>query len=160
TSAAVRLFTDRVRRLRPAFGIDPTNATAVAELCRRLDGLPLALELAASRTATAGLDEVLALLPADEASAPGGTADGLGLDRTVDWSYGLVEEEQRRLLARLSVLAGEFTPEAVRAVTAYLDPGSDPGAALAELVETSLVACRVEGLDARLRLLAVVREYA
>ncbi|WP_289017254.1 BTAD domain-containing putative transcriptional regulator [uncultured Ornithinimicrobium sp.] len=160
TSAAVRLFTDRVRRLRPAFGVDPTNGTAVAELCRRLDGLPLALELAASRTATAGLDEVLALLPADEASAPGGTADGLGLDRTVDWSYRLLEEEQRRLLARLSVFAGEFPPEAVRALTAYLDPGSDPGAALAELVETSLVASRVEGRGARLRLLGVVREYA
>ncbi|MFB9733272.1 BTAD domain-containing putative transcriptional regulator [Ornithinimicrobium kibberense] len=160
TSAAVRLFTDRVRRLRAAFGVDPTNAAAVAELCRRLDGLPLALELAASRTATAGLDEVLALLPADETSTPGGTAEGLGLDRTVDWSYRLLKDEQRRLLAWLSVFASEFTPEAVRAVTAYLDPRSDPGAALAELVETSLVACRVEGRGARLRLLGVVREYA
>lgn len=182
TSAAVRLFTDRVRQLRPSFGVDPTNAAAVAELCRRLDGLPIALELAASRTATAGLDEVLALLPATDAATtlragdaviPGAATPGtprtprasadLGLDRTVDWSYRLLDDEQRRLLAVLSVFAGEFTAEAVRAVTAYLPPGDgfdDPGAALTELVETSLVACRIQGRGARHRLLSVVREYA
>lgn len=160
-SAAVRLFTDRVRQLRPSFGVDPTNAAAVAELCRRLDGLPIALELAASRTATDGLDEVLALLPATD-DLPGTSAD-LGLDRTVDWSYRLLDDEQRRLLAVLSVFAGEFTALAVRAVTAYLPAGddlTDPGVALTELVETSLVACRIQGRGARHRLLSVVREYA
>ncbi|KUG53388.1 hypothetical protein AVL62_00890 [Serinicoccus chungangensis] len=186
TSAAVRLFTDRVRRLSPGFGVTADNAVAVGELCRRLDGLPLALELAAARTVTLGLEEVLALLPTPDRAddghltpgdslAPGraGTGrvtpqdgppppapDGLGLDRTVDWSCRLLDAEQQVLLARLSVFAGDFDVEAVRALYAGLEVAPDPGAALAGLVEASLVSARVEGPRARHRLLGVVREYA
>ncbi|GAA4873618.1 AfsR/SARP family transcriptional regulator [Serinicoccus chungangensis] len=185
-SAAVRLFVDRVRRLRPGFGVNATNAAAVTELCRRLDGLPLALELAAARTATLGLEEVLALLPApacaddghlapednpasgrpgtgrvtshDDPAAP--AIDALGLDPTVAWSYRLLDDAQQGLLARLSVFPGYFGAAAVRSVCAALDDGPDPGGALAELVEASLVTTRSEGPRARHRLLGVVREYA
>lgn len=154
--AAVRLLTDRVRRLRPSFAVTADNAPAVAELCRRLDGLPLALELAASRAAVGGVDEVLAGL--DDGRLRAG-ADGL--DAVVEWSYRLLPERQRLLLQLLSVFTGEVTADAVRGLTAYVPSWQgDPGPDLAELAESSLVATRVAGGTVRHRLLATVHAFA
>ena len=154
--ASVRLFVDRVRRSRPAFTLGPSTTTPVAELCRRCDGLPLALELAASRAATSGVDEVLMHLPADlESVSPG------GLRSVVEWSANLLDPQQRELLSILSVFAGDFTADDVRGLTEDLALSSgDIGPNLVELVESSLVAERFVGASVRYRLLEIVRAYA
>lgn len=154
-TASVRLLTHRVRRLAPTFALTPDNAPAVEELCRRLDGLPLALELAASRVATRGIDEVLA-------SVDGAARDRVdGLEDVVDWSYRLLTRDQQALLSRLSVFAGVFTITEVRGLVARL-PGErgDVGEDLAELVESSLVSCHDNGTRMRYRLLMIVRAFA
>ena len=152
---SVRLFGDRVRRLRPAFAVTADNAADVAELCRRCEGLPLALELAASRAATSGVSGVLARLPTEV----WGGADGLAA--VVTWSYELLEPEQQTVLDSLSVFAGDFTEEAVAGVLGNL-PGwtGSAGAVLAELVESSLVVHQESGSGARFRLLEMVRSFA
>ncbi|WEV77636.1 BTAD domain-containing putative transcriptional regulator [Janibacter cremeus] len=154
-TASVRLLTHRVRRLAPTFALTPDNATEAEELCRRLDGLPLALELAAARVATRGLDEVLG-------SVEGFARDPVdGLEDVVAWSYRLLTPEQQALLSRLSVFVGDFTTEEVRGLVARL-PGEhrDVGADLAELVESSLVSCHDRGRGIRYRLLMIVRAFA
>jgi predicted ATPase len=116
---AVRLFVDRARDVRPGFELTWDNAAAVADLCRRLDGLPLALELAAAwiRLLTPG--EILGQLY-ERLERPGALADlperQQTLTATLEWSYELLPEEARRFLARLSVLAGPFTAGAAEAV--------------------------------------------
>lgn len=152
-AAAVRLVTDRVRRVSPGFAVTADNAAAVGELCRRLDGLPLALELAASRVATRGVAEVLAPLVEE--------SPGDGLEPVVAWSYRLLTPAQQTLLVDLSVFGGEFTTEELRGVVAHLPQDrSDIGADLAELVESSLVSARVDGAGVRHRVLALVRAFA
>ncbi|QDO88267.1 AfsR/SARP family transcriptional regulator [Ornithinimicrobium ciconiae] len=152
SAASVRLFGDRVRRLRPSFAVTADNTAQVAELCRRCDGLPLALELAASRTATSSLGEVLAQMAA---------RTHVGLSAVVAWSYGLLTSEQRALLDLVSVFGGDFTAEDVRGLTAHL-PGweADTTSALAEIVESSLVAHHLVGSGARYHLLEMVRDFA
>src|SRR5690554_2292077 len=142
-AASMRLFGDLVRRLRPTFSLTADNAPQVAELCRRCDGLPLALEIAASRVATSGVAEVLDRLTEDLA------ADGLA--GVVQWSYSLLGGAERSLIECLSVFAGDFDADAVRGLVVRLGPGAstpaagrandvgDPTAALAELIESSLV---------------------
>lgn len=155
-TASVRLLTHRVRRLAPTFALTPDNTAAVAELCRRLDGLPLALELAASRVATRGIGEVLA-------SVEGSARDpDDGLEDVVAWSYRLLTRDQQALLSRLSVFAGDFTIEEVRGLLVRL-PGErrHVGVDLAELVESSLVSCHDHGSSGlRYRLLMIVRAFA
>lgn len=155
-SPAVRLFTDRVRRLRPGFSVNAYTGPDVAELCRRLDGLPLALELAASRTAASSPSEVLARSPADRP-----LSDDADLDEMIGWSVRLLAPEQQTMLAVLSTFSGEFTSQAVRAVVAPVLGGiGDTDAVLAELVESSLVVRDDTHSSARYRLLAVIRQYA
>lgn len=156
SAASMRLFGDRVRRLRPGFALTPDNTREVAELCRRCDGLPLALELAASRTATCGVTDVLELLPTTLTGQEPGS-----LGAVVAWSYRLLAPEQRHLLEVLSVLAGDFSTEAVRGLAGHLPSWhGDATTALAELVESSLVAHHDSGGDARFRLLEMVRVFA
>jgi NB-ARC domain len=106
---AVRLFVDRARDVQPGFGLTSENAETVAELCRRLDGLPLALELAAASMRTLTPEAVLARLP-QQLERPGALADLPGrqqtLAATIQWSYDLLPAPAQRLLAQLSVLAG------------------------------------------------------
>ncbi|MGO1167181.1 MAG: BTAD domain-containing putative transcriptional regulator, partial [Janibacter sp.] len=150
-SAAVRLLTDRVRRLRPTFVVTPDNVQDIVRICRRVDGLPLGLELTAARVATIGAAEVL---------GPDPGSDG-GLDEVVAWSYRLLGESDRVLLATLAVFAGEFTLDAVRGVTTHLSGWStDPRTSLTELTESSLVESRIEGSAVSYRLLDVVRGHA
>ena len=154
---AVGLFVDRVRRLRPSFGLTPQNAGDVLEVCRRLDGLPLALELTASRAATLGVEVVLDRLLTDPADEP-----LLHLRGVVEWSARLLTAEQRRLLGHLGVFAGGFTGDDVARVAVGLGPWSGEGGvlgALAELVESNLLSGS-HGTEVHYRMLSLVRSFA
>jgi DNA-binding SARP family transcriptional activator len=165
SDAAVRLFDERARAVAPSFGITGENAAAVTEICRRLDGLPLAIELAAARVTAltpaqiaARLDDCFRLL--------GGARRGMlprqqTLRATIDWSYALLEPAERELLARLSVFAGGCTLAAAEAVCAGGDlETGDVLTHLCSLVDRSLVLAETVGTETRYRLLATVRQYA
>ncbi len=161
---AARLFERRARAVRPGFRIED-DPVAVAEICRRLDGLPLALELAAARIGAlspagiaAGLDDRFSLLTAGYRTA---VPRHRTLEASVAWSSALLDHDQRLLLARLSVFAGTFDLDAVRAV-AGADPIGDEAVLdlLAMLVEHSLVQVVKDDGDVRYRLLETIREHA
>jgi len=163
--AAVRLFDERARAVAPSFRVTEANAGAVAEICRRLDGLPLAIELAAAR--------VTALTPAQIAERLDDCFRLLGRARhaavprqetlraTIDWSHALLDPAQREVLARLSVFAGGCTLAAADAVCAGGDiPQADVLVHLCALVDRSLVIAEMSGAETRYRLLETVRQYA
>jgi predicted ATPase len=159
-TAAVRLFADRMRRVRPSFAVTPDALPVVADICRRLDGLPLALELAATRAATLGLgplrsrlDDSLDLLGEE------GRPRHYRLRAVVDWSYGLLGPADRQLLGALSVFGADFDLEAAEHVADPAAVGS-VALALARLVESSLVAASETGDGTAYRLLMIVRAYA
>jgi predicted ATPase/class 3 adenylate cyclase len=163
-SDAVRLFVERAGASDADFVLDAANTSAVAQVCRRLDGVPLAIELAAAR--------VTSMTPAELASALDRRFDLLAggrrravkrqqtLRATIDWSYDLLDESQQRLLARLAVFAGGCTREAAEVICAG---GSIEGSAmlglLTDLVGRSLVDAQRGGVDTRYRLLETIREY-
>ena len=161
---AVALFVDRARAARPDFGLTVENAPAVAELCARLDGLPLAVELAASRIKVLGpeairsrLGEGLDVLEARAANIPDRQRT---LRATIAWSEGLLEEPERRLFARLAVFAGGADLDAVAAV-AGLDSSADVLEGLSTLVDHSLIGQSVTGGgEPRFDMLGTIREYA
>src|SRR4051812_3149593 len=121
-SDAVRLFVDRAEAVRSGFRLDSSNASTVNELCGRLDGIPLAIELAASRAASLGVDEILTLLDERFRLLTGGRRVALErhqtLRATVDWSYSLLNSDERTVFARLATFTGSFDTRAVRAVVA------------------------------------------
>ena len=161
--AAARLFIDRTVAVLPAFEVTASNATAVAEICNRLDGIPLAIELAAARVRALSVEQIAArledrfrlLTTGDRAATPRQQT----LRALIDWSYDLLTEDERVLLRRLAVFAGGWTLDAAEAVGAGgdLDPG-DIVDVLTRLVEKSLVAADPDG--GRYRLLETVRQYA
>lgn len=160
---AVRLFVDRASAVRPAFRLDAGNAAAVSEICRRLDGIPLALELAAARTRALSVQAIAARLSDRFKLLVSGDQTVLPRQRTlralIDWSYELLSEPERVLFRRLSVFAGGWTLEAAEAVGG--GDGLDAGEVLdllAHLVEKSLVVMDVGG--DRYRMLETVRAYA
>lgn len=171
---AIALFVDRVRWVRPGFVLTDGNASAVAQICRRLDGLPLALELAAARASVLApeqlatrLDNALGLLSGGSRTA---TSRQQTLRATLDWSYALLDERERTLFRRLAVFAGGWSLEMVEAICAGQGEGNQAGvegaevlAVLANLVDKSLV--QVEEAPAgasgvRYRLLETVRQHA
>ncbi len=117
---AVRLFVERVADVKPGFGVKADNAGAVVEICRRLDGLPLALELAAARMRLLSADALLALLGERLRLLAGGPVDALDRHRTlraaIAWSYDLLPPGEQILFRRLAVFAGGFDLEAATAV--------------------------------------------
>jgi hypothetical protein len=166
---AARLFVERAQEASPTFELTEANAAAVAAICWRLDGLPLALELAAAKVRFLGPTELLSRL--DQALEAGAARDLPVRQRTMratmDWSYELLHEPEKELFRRLSVFSGGFTLEAAEAV------GAKPSATgamadeevlmlLGNLVEQSLVAAELgEGEDTtRYRMLELVRQYA
>jgi len=158
-SAAAALFLERARSVSPGFVLDEGNAEAVGAICRRLAGIPLALELAAARTRMLTPRAILDRL--DQVMAAGGARDLPPRQRTmraaIDWSYQLLDDEERRLFRVLAVFADGFTLEAVEAVS------GDDGVLehLEALVEHSLVLPDVEHADlARFRMLEPVHQYA
>jgi predicted ATPase/DNA-binding CsgD family transcriptional regulator/tetratricopeptide (TPR) repeat protein len=162
---AARLFEVRARQVAADFRIGGGNASAVAEICRRLDGIPLAIELAAARVRVlapgqiaAGLSDRFGLLTGGVRGAP---ARQRTLEASLDWSYDLLDDVQRSALARLSVFAGSFELDAAEAVVAGegID-GDDVLDLVAGLVEHSLVQVAQRQDRARYRLLETIRVYA
>lgn len=158
------LFLTRAQAAEPAFTLTEEQAPAVAELCRRLDGMPLALELAAARVRALAPEDLLARIADRFALLTGGPRHAEGRHRTlgavVAWSYELLEARQARLFDRLSVFAGPFRLEAAERVCAGdgLAEGEVAGL-LADLVDKSMVAVeRPEG-GMRYRLLDTLRDY-
>ncbi len=150
-SHAVRLFADRAAATGPGFAVTPDNAVVVAEICRRLDGLPLAVELAAARTAALPLQALADRLDDGLLAGRAAAARHRSLAATVAWSHELLPGPERVLFPRLGVFPGGFDLDAVAAVA-----GGDPALPLAHLVECSLV--QVD--DGRFRLLSTTRAYA
>ena len=163
-SPAVQLFLDRVRAIKPDFELTDADAAAVADICRRLDGLPLAIELAAAkiRVLTAAdiarrLEHSLALLAAPGRDLP---ERHRTMTAAIDWSVGLLSDLERQMLEDLGVFAARFTLEAVEAVGAGRRWGEVAMDTLAGLVDASLVRQTVIDGEAVFSLLVVVREYA
>ena len=159
---AVRLFAERVRDVSPGFELTSDNVVTIAEVCRRLDGLPLAIELAAAWMRLLTPEQLLDRLD-EQMERPGVLADLPGrqqtLTATLEWSYSLLPEPARQLLARLSVFAAPFTAEAVQAVCGW--DGLDATESLGTLLDYSMVspADRPDGQRA-FRLLEVIRRFA
>lgn len=159
-SDAGRLLVDRIRRVRPGYHPDGDDRSALAEVCRRLDGIPLALELAAARTATIPPPELASRLSERFALLTGGSRDSVARQRTIEasvaWSHQLLDPDERRVFRWLSVFAGPFP---VTAVVALLD--DEPGVedAVERLLRCSLL---VDGPGPvrRLRMLEPVRWFA
>jgi predicted ATPase len=164
-SSAVRLFVVRSRMLGAHVSEDQRVAPAIAGICRRLDGIPLAIELAAVRTATLGIEVLAASLDDRFGLLTGGWRMALPrhqtLRATLDWSYELLSEPERVILYRLAVFAGAFSLGAAGAVAANSELAqSEVVDGLADLVAKSLVAADVTSLVARYRLLDTTRAYA
>jgi predicted ATPase/class 3 adenylate cyclase/DNA-binding CsgD family transcriptional regulator len=164
-SESVRLFVDRVVRVRSNFRVTHDTAPAVAEICRRLDGIPLAIELAASRTRMLTPEQIAAGLSDRFHLLTGGARGALARQRTleasVDWSHDLLDAAERCVFRRLAVFAGSFSLDAAEAVCAGDGiQGHDVLDLLGHLVDRSLVQVEAQGPRARYRLLETVRYYA
>jgi predicted ATPase/DNA-binding SARP family transcriptional activator/DNA-binding CsgD family transcriptional regulator len=165
-SEAARLFTERAQHRDPSFGLRPENVRAVAEICRRLDGVPLALELAAARVGLLSVEQISEKLQDSLTLLTAGDRTAVPRQRTLrgalDWSHDLLSEPEQKLFRRLSVFAGGWTLRAAEVV------GSGDGVGrgevldfLSALVERSLVVSEptADG-GLRYRLLEPVRQYA
>jgi predicted ATPase/DNA-binding SARP family transcriptional activator/DNA-binding CsgD family transcriptional regulator len=162
---SARLFAARASYRRRDFSLTSGNASAVATICRGLDGMPLALELAAARVDTLSAGQIARRLDDSLMLLTGGGKTAIPRHRTLrgvlDWSYELLYEDEKKLFGRLSVFAGGWTLEAAEAVSAEESVEEDVLDLLSGLVEKSLVATNesAEG-DVRYRLLEPVRQYA
>ncbi len=160
--AAVRMFLDRASAAQPAFKVTSANAKAVAEICHRLDGIPLALELAAARVRALSVENIAVRLSNRFHLLTGGDRTALPRQQTlrasIDWSYDLLTTPERTLLRRFAIFSGGWTLEAAEAVAAFGDVDeSNVLDLLTHLVEKSLVVLQSDG--ERYRLLESVKQY-
>jgi len=167
---AVQLFVDRARGARADFALTEENAADILEVCRRLDGLPLALELAASHVATfqprqllEQLDERFRLLRAPRG---GGATHQATLEAAIDWSYARLDDAERELFLRLTVLPASFSLDTAQSVcAAAAESGGDDAlpvdvlGVLPRLVDQSLVVPDTAGRENRYRMLESIREF-
>jgi len=163
-SEAVRLFLDRARLQRPDFAPMEGTSAAVVAICRSLDGLPLAIELAAARVSALSIDEIerrltdrFRLLEAGSRASPPRQRT---LRATLDWSHALLAQDEQRVLRRLAVFAGSFGGDSARAVAGFDLP--DEGAmvhVLSRCVAQSMLVADTSGAGTRYRLLDTVRAY-
>src|SRR5256886_6862146 len=162
--SAVRLFVSRARAAEPRYVAERRVAAATAAICRRLDGIPLAIELAAARIVAFGVDGVAALLDDRFRLLAGGSRTlprHQTMRATLDWSYELLSESERVILRRLGVFVGAFTLDAATAVTGSVDfPAADVADSVANLVGKSLLSADVGGAIVHYRLLETTRAYA
>jgi predicted ATPase len=164
SSEAVALFVERARAVDPRFAVTDENAAALADICRRLDGLPLAIELAAARSKLLSPQALVSRLERRFELLQGGPRDlpvrQQTLRATIDWSYALLDAGEQSLFARLAVFAGGCTLEAAEAVCG-LEDGPDVLTGLAALIDKNLLQSR-DGIDGdrRVQMLETVREYA
>jgi predicted ATPase len=162
---AIELFSDRARRAKPEFVVNENNAHTVTEICRRLDGMPLAIELAAARVRVLSLEEIVGSLHDRFRLLTGGARTAVRRQQTlrasVDWSHALLTESEHVLFRRLAVFMGGFDLDAAQAVAGtseverfqVLDQ-------LSLLVDKSLIVAESSGGRTRYRLLETVRQYA
>jgi len=162
---AVDLFAERARAARPDFRLDGSNATAVAEICLRLDGLPLAIELAAARVKLLSPAGLLARLEKRLPLLAGGPRDLPARQRTLRdtilWSYGLLDGDDQWLFRRLSVFDGGCTLPAIEAVGGPGDGGPEVLDGVTSLIDKNLLRrVEQEAGTVRLAMLETIREYA
>ena len=164
---AARLFIDRATSAQPSFQVSFKSAAAVADICRRLDGIPLAIELAAARVCALSVDQIAARLDDRFSLLTGGDKTDMPRQQTlrasIDWSFDLLSQPERDLLQQLSVFAGGWTLKAAESVGADSQAGVGVDAStvlelLIRLVEKSLLIMDAGG--ERYRLLETVRQYA
>jgi predicted ATPase/DNA-binding SARP family transcriptional activator len=163
TLSSVRLFVDRAQDVRPGFVLDAGNAAAVVEICRCLDGIPLALELAAARAShleaaeiAARLGEALSLL-----GRPGEVTRHATLRATLEWSHALLSDDEQVLLRRLAVFSGSFSLRSAEQVCADdRIPAPEILDLLGRLVDKSLLLVDHDGPRSRYRLLETIRQFA
>jgi predicted ATPase/DNA-binding CsgD family transcriptional regulator len=162
---ATRLFIDRARAMESTFTASTGNASAIARLCARLDGMPLAIELAAARVRALSVEQIAErlgdrfrlLVRSYRAAVPRHQT----LRATIDWSFALLSESETALFRRLSVFAGGWTIEAAEEVCSWPDPrGCDVLGLLAQLVDKSLVVGEETPGGVRYRFLETIRQYA
>jgi predicted ATPase/transcriptional regulator with XRE-family HTH domain len=161
---AIRLFIDRAALVSPGFALTAANAAAVRQICVRLDGIPLAIELAAARVKTLALPDIAARLGDRFRLLTGGSRTVLPRHQTlralIDWSYRLLTEPERIVLRRLAVFAGGWTLEAAEAVCAGTDVDpQDVLDVLMRLVDKSLVVLDPRSKETRYTLLETIRQY-
>ncbi|MCV6962594.1 LuxR family transcriptional regulator [Mycobacterium intermedium] len=162
---AIELFTDRARRARPEFAVNDGNVASVTEICRRLDGLPLAIELAAARVRALSLTEIVDTLHDRFRLLTGGARTAVRRQQTlrgsVDWSHALLTSSERILFRRLAVFLGGFDLVAAQAVAGFDDVEHYQVLDLLSLlVDKSLVLADDSRDRTRYRLLETVRQYA
>ena len=161
---AVRLFVDRAVATAPGFTVTRENAPALAQVCQRLDGIPLAIELAAARVKVLAVEQIATRLDDRFRLLTGGSRMVLPRHQTLraalDWSYALLSDRERLVLDRLSVFAGGWTLEAAEAICSGGGvEASDMLDLLAQLVDKSLVQTDSQAGQVRYRLLETVRQY-
>ncbi len=164
TAPVVRLFADRAAAVRPDFAVTAATLPAVLEVCRRLDGMPLALELAAARLRSLGIGQIAARLDDRFSLLTGGSRVALPRHQTlravVEWSWEALDDREQAVARRLSVFAGGATLDAVEQVCA--DPGWGPGEvldAVTGLVEKSMLLAVEDAEGVRYRMLETIRAY-
>jgi predicted ATPase/class 3 adenylate cyclase len=157
---SVQLFVERASAANPTFQLTDENASSVAQVCSRLDGIPLAIELAASRVAVFSPEQIAGRLDDRFKLLTGGSRTALPRQQTlralIDWSYDLLNEPERALLRRLSVFAGGWTFEAAETICNNVDVFEH----LPQLINKSLVTVKDEGDEPRYHLLETIRQYA
>lgn len=161
---AIQLFVERAAAVQPSFTLTQENAPAVAQICQRLDGIPLAIELAAARVKMLSLAQIAARLDDACRLLTGGNRTALSrqqtLRATLDWSYRLLAEKERTMFCRLSVFAGGFTLEAAEVVCAGEDVAEEELLdLLSRLINKSLVLVEERGSEVRYRMLETMRQY-
>lgn len=163
-SEAVQLFMDRARLRRSDFALTTQNAASVARLCHRLDGIPLAIELAAARINVLSVEQIMSRL--DERFHLLATSSQIviarhkTLEATLDWSYELLADKERVLFRAMSVFSGGFNLDALEEVIADQSPDLDALETLTQLADKSLVQVDQSGHEARYTIVETIREYA
>jgi predicted ATPase/class 3 adenylate cyclase len=161
---AVRLFIDRAKAALPSFAVTTDNAHHIAQVCRQLDGIPLAIELAAARVKVLTVEQIAVRLDDRFRLLTGGTRTSLPrqqtLRATMDWSYDLLSKEERAALRRLAVFVGGWTLEAAEAICGGDVAAADVLDLLTRLVQRSLVAPEEQTREIRYKMLETVRQYA
>jgi non-specific serine/threonine protein kinase len=156
---AVQLFAERAAAAKPDFQFNQQNSASIEHICERLDNIPLAIELAASRLRTFSVEQIAARLDNRFQLLTGGTRTALPRHQTlralIDWSYGLLEQNEQRLLRWLSVFAGGWTLDAAE----LIDRDKNAIDLLSQLVNKSLVNVEESGVEPRYWMLETIRQY-
>jgi predicted ATPase/class 3 adenylate cyclase len=161
---SIRLFTERATLAKPHFQLTKDNAFSITQICARLDGIPLAMELAAARVRALSVEQIAARLDDRFHLLTGGSRTALPrqqtLRATIDWSFNLLSDQEKQLFRRLAVFVGGWTLEAAEQVCVEEGGGLDVLDLLTHLVDKSLVTMEESSGDVRYRMLETTRQYA